>query len=50
MGKFSEIIENKLKEYISNSRENIEMNENSPRDPLCDPLISLSEFGNGNIV
>ena len=31
-------------------RENIEMNENSPRDPLCDPLISLSEFGNGNIV
>ena len=32
------------------NRENMETIENPPGDPLCDPLISLSEFSNGNIV
>ena len=32
------------------NRENMKTIENPPRDPFCDPLISLSEFSNGNII
>ena len=30
------------------NRENL--NTNNPRDPQCDPLISLLEISNGNII
>ena len=32
------------------NRENMKTNENHPRDPFCDPLISSSEFSNGKII
>ena len=32
------------------NRENLNKNENNPRDPQCDPLISLLEISNGNII